>query len=399
MLSMEEDYIDNEYYTINRQFFRLIGLCQKTSSKNIILICFINFMLAFALFEQMNFLFMSEKKLILIAKLLETTMPTLCYGSCYCNLLLNDRVMKKIFSRIKSDWDDLANKPEIVILKKYAEISRLCTIVMSISFYLYIVFLIFPSLLSVFRYVIGSISETELILPIRVDAIMNNRILYYIGFIIESIIILIAGNVGIANYSMFIVVIQHACALLTIVNWRVIEIFVKNQQNFYYSTNRSELIEEREKIIHIIKFYNNAIEFIDLLKSFYETIHLLEELFGFVIILVDYFYLFQIISLTLNLTEGLTKLFFIVGTLFTIYAYFYLAQNLINHNVDVFTIFCQIPFYSLSLKTQNLLLFLIMRSMRPCSLSVRGAIVVSHDMFATIMRNSFSFAMVLYSLQ
>ncbi|XP_035733479.1 uncharacterized protein LOC118446652 [Vespa mandarinia] len=312
MISKEEDYFDNEYYKINLQFFRLIGLCQKTSSKNIIHICFINFILAFALFEQ----------------------------------------MKKILFRIKSDWDDLANKPELVILKKYAEISRLCTLTIAISFYLYIVFLIFPSLLSVCRYVSGSINETELILPVRVDSIMNNRMLYYIWLIIEYIIILNVGNVGIANYSMFIVVIQHACALLTIVR------------------------------------------FIDLFKSFYEAIHLLEEFFGFIIIL-----LFQIISLTFNLTEGLTKFFFIVGTLLIMYAYFYLAQNLINHNVNVFTIFCQIPFYSLSLKTQNLLLVLIMRSMRPCNLSLMGAIAVSNDLFATFMSKSFSFAMVLYSLQ
>lgn len=38
--------------------------------------------------------------------------------------------MKKILCRIKCDWDDLANKPELVILKKYACISRICTIVM-----------------------------------------------------------------------------------------------------------------------------------------------------------------------------------------------------------------------------------------------------------------------------
>ncbi|KAL2734625.1 uncharacterized protein V1477_013802, partial [Vespula maculifrons] len=43
---------------------------------------------------------------------------------------------------------------------------------------------------------------------------------------------------------------------------------------------------------------------------------------------------------------------------------------------------CQIPFYSLSLKTQKLLFLLIMNSMRKCSLSLMGAIVVSHDLFA-----------------
>ncbi|XP_047370009.1 uncharacterized protein LOC124957216 [Vespa velutina] len=352
MLSKEEDYIKNEYYTMNFQFFRLIGLSQKTSSKNIIHICFINFMLTFGIFEQIHFLIISEKKIVLIAKLLETTVPAFCFASCYWNLLLNYGFMKKILYRIKSDWDDLANKPELMILKKYAEISKLCTLTIAIFVYLYIVFLISPSFLSAFRYVFGVINETELLLPVSTDYFQKNQMIYYIGLTIEYVIILIAGTVGIANYSMFVVVFQHACALLSIV------------------------------------------QFIDLMKSFYEEIHLLEEFFGFIFIL-----LFQIISFTLNITEGLTKLTYVFGSLSVIYAYFYLAQNLINHNVDVFTIFCQIPFYSLSLKTQNLLLFLIMRSMRPCNLSVKGAIVVSNDLFATLMRKTFSFAMVFYSLQ
>ncbi|XP_047370011.1 uncharacterized protein LOC124957217 [Vespa velutina] len=278
MFSKEEDYINNEYYSMNLQFFRLIGLCQKTTSKNIIHISLINFILSFALFEQIHFLIISEKKILVIVKLLETTLSEFCFASCYWNLLLNYGFMKKILYRIKSDWDDLANKPELMILKKYAEVSKLSTLTIAIFFFLYIVFLISPPFLSAFRYVFGVINETELILPVPADYFMKNRMFYYIGLTIEYVIILIASTVGIANYSMFIVVVQHACALLSIVH-------------------------------------------------------------------------------------------------------------------------CQIPFYSLSLETQNLLLFLIMRSMKPCNLSVKGAIVVSNDLFATIMRKSFSFAMVLYSLQ
>lgn len=36
--------------------------------------------------------------------------------------------MKKMLYRIKHDWDELANKPELIILKKYAYVSRLCTV-------------------------------------------------------------------------------------------------------------------------------------------------------------------------------------------------------------------------------------------------------------------------------
>ncbi|XP_047370331.1 uncharacterized protein LOC124957379 [Vespa velutina] len=307
--------------------------------------------------------------------------------------------MKKILCRIKYDWDVLTNKSEILILKKYAEISRLCTIIIAIWFYLYITFLIFPSFLTVFQYVFGIISETELLLPIHADYFLKNLMIYFTTLTLEYIIILIACTVGIANYSMFIAVIQHACALFSIVQWRVKQRFEKRSHNSYYVNVESELLKEKEWIVTVIEFYKHAIEFVDLLKSFYELIHLFEELLWFIFILVDYFYLFQIFTWTLNWTDIISKLLYIIGSLFVIFVYSYLSQQLIDHNVNVSIIFCEIPFYSLSLKTQKLLPLLIMKSMRQCSLSLTSAIVVSHDLLATSIKKSFSFAAVLFNLQ
>ncbi|XP_035733473.1 uncharacterized protein LOC118446647 [Vespa mandarinia] len=385
MLSKEEDYIDNEYYTMNRHFFRLIGLWQgQTSSKNIIYIYFINLILTFASIGQIQRLFTSERNLMSIAKLLETLLPTLCFSCCYCNLLLNDRVMKKILFRIKSDWDDLADKPELMIVKKYAEISRICTIIIAVCFYIYIVFLIFPSLLSVFRYVSGDISETELILPIRADYFLKNLMVYYIGLIIEYVIIIVTCTVGIANYSMFIAIVQHACALFSIVQWRVKHKYEKLPHNSYYINVESELTEENGWIVHLIKFYKRAIEFVDLLKSFYESVQIIAALLSFTFVLVDYIYLFEVFSFTHNRIEGIAKLLYVVGSIFVIYVYTYVAQNLMDHNANVFLIFCQFPFYSLSLRNQKLLLFLTMYSMKLCGISLMGAVFISHELFATV---------------
>nr|KAF7387696.1 hypothetical protein H0235_018418 [Vespula pensylvanica] len=173
--------------------------------------------------------------------------------------------MKKILYRIKCDWEDLMKKPELVILKKYADISRLCTIVIAISFYLYSAFLIFPSFLSIFQYIFGFISESELILilPLSLHYFQTNLMHYYVGICIEYAIIVIVTTIGIANYSMFVASIQHACALFKIID-------------------------------------------------------------------------------------------------------------------------CRIPFYSISVKAQKMLLFLIMSSMRLCNLSMMGVKEISHDMFATV---------------
>ncbi|KAL2734622.1 hypothetical protein V1477_013799 [Vespula maculifrons] len=170
--------------------------------------------------------------------------------------------MKKIRYRIKCDWHVLQNKPELEILKKYADVSRRCTIIIAISFYLYVAFLIFPSVLCIFRYIFGTMSTTELILPFHVEYFMKNQMKYYFALFTEYVIIIIICTVGIANYSMFIAVIQHACALFLIMEWKVNERFKKPPQNFYYASSNDELVEEKEWIIGIIELYNNAIEFV-----------------------------------------------------------------------------------------------------------------------------------------
>ncbi|XP_047370000.1 uncharacterized protein LOC124957207 [Vespa velutina] len=201
---------------------------------------------------------------------------------------------------------------------------------------------------------------------------------------------------GIANYSMFVAIIQHTCALFNIIEWRVYDRFKKYSHNFHYVDHYTDLVEETEWLIGIVKYRNSIIEFVNLIRSFYETVYLFEVLLASIVIMIDYFY---ILSFNLNGTEGLTNICYVIGSLFVIYIYYYLGQKLIDHSENVFKAFCQIPFYSLSAKTKKILLFLIMSSMRISYLSLAGVKEVSNDLFASLMRSSFSIAMVFYNLQ
>ncbi|XP_047370210.1 uncharacterized protein LOC124957311 [Vespa velutina] len=307
--------------------------------------------------------------------------------------------MKRILHRIHCDWKKLANKQELLILKEYATISRMCTIGNIISFYLYIGFLIFPSLQCFIQYIFGGVSYNELIFPVRFDHFMKNRVGYYLGLWIQYAVIIILCTIAIANYTMFIAVILHACALFNVVVWRINERFKDNRYNFYCNHENDNLLEENEWIVDIIEFNKSVIEFVDLIKLFYEATNPFEAFLGMFIIMIDYFYLFQLLSSTVNKTDCLTKLLYVIGSMFVIFAYLHLGQKLIDHNNYLFATLCEIPFYSLSLKTQKTILFLIMRSMMVCNLSWKGAVVVSHNLFTVFIQKSLSFAMVLYNLQ
>ncbi|XP_047369994.1 uncharacterized protein LOC124957202 [Vespa velutina] len=386
MIFKEEDFVNNEYYVYNRLLFRLLGLWEyQTSYTKLIYVCYINISIIIGLSEEIYILFTLERKIASYAKLLEIILPSLCHGSCYYNLLRNGVIMKNILYRIKCDWNHVTNQTELKILKNNAHLSKKLTIVIAICYYLYIAFLMIPSCLSNIQYFFGAINKTELMLPVRFEFYMKSQIHYYFQLSLQYQNIIIFCTVGVAYYSMFVAMIQHACALFNIVEFRINERFKREPNYFCYANSNAEFAKEKEWLVDIIIFHNNANQFVNLIKLFYEKTNLLEMLFLSIFIMLDYFHMFQILSFNISKTEGLRNICYIVVSLIVVYTYFFFGQKLIDHNKNVFVTLCQVPFYLLSLKTQKMLLFLTMKSMRVCNFSVQGVNDVSYDMFASVI--------------
>ncbi|XP_047370025.1 uncharacterized protein LOC124957231 [Vespa velutina] len=336
-------------------------------------------------------LFTSEMKIDPITKILETTLPTLCFTLCYYNLLSKVTVIKRLLLHIKTDWNSMTSKPELTILKKYANRSRQCTIIIAIAFYLYIGILIFPSVIRVILYIFGELHVTELVLPISINYFLKNQEYLYFVLFIEYATLIVLSTIGIAHFSIFVSLVQHSCALFNIVAWKIEDEYKKNSHNFYHGGNYDK---EYKSIIDIIEYYDNAIYFVDLIKLYHGRIYLSEIFFALFFITVNYIYLFQILSFTVNVSDVLQKVNYIFGSMFVIYVYSYLGQKLINHHTEIYIKLCQIPFYLLSLKTQKMLLLLIMKSMMPCNLSIKRVIVLSHYLFATDKKHPSIFLVV-----
>ncbi|XP_046822129.1 uncharacterized protein LOC124425621 [Vespa crabro] len=141
---------------------------------------------------------------------------------------------------------------------------------------------------------------------------------------------------------------------------------------------------EYDWIITIIRNYEKAIRFVDLIKFVFGSTYLIEITLGLFFIIIDYLYIFALKS---TISEIIPDCIYILSSLLLIYVYCYSGQMLINYNSAVFTKCCQVPFYVLSIKTQKILLILLLQIMRPCNFSIRRIIIASHELFAKAFRN------------
>nr|XP_050868536.1 uncharacterized protein LOC127072280 [Vespula vulgaris] len=177
--------------------------------------------------------------------------------------------MKKILRHIKCDWDNLAHKPELIILKEYANRTRTYTLIIAIAFYLYIISLIFPSVLRIFLYYFDEANETVLTLPVCLDNFMKGQINHYLALLFECVFLFIMSTIGIAHYSIFVLITQHTCALFNVVASKIEKRFKSNPHKFNHASNRSKLAQEYEWLVDIIESYDNAIEFVSNLISLF----------------------------------------------------------------------------------------------------------------------------------
>ncbi|KAF7379274.1 hypothetical protein HZH68_017119 [Vespula germanica] len=214
-----DEYSINKYYTYNFRFLKLIGIWRyDVSPKQLIYICALNFMITVGSLSQIYLLLASELKVVPIIKLMETTLPSLCFAMCYYNILVNTTTVRN------------SNISFCIISDK-----NVCYRSLNVA------------------------NETKLVLPVCLDNILKNQKNYYWAFFFECAFIFIIGTIGIAHYSMFVLIVQHACALFNIVASRIEDGFKSNPLNLN-DANHSIFAQEYEWLVDIIKLYDNAVE-------------------------------------------------------------------------------------------------------------------------------------------
>ncbi|XP_047361027.1 uncharacterized protein LOC124953545 [Vespa velutina] len=378
------NFFEQHFLLSNRLVQLVLGLRPYQNwNGQLITLCIITIFLFPGIFYQLYQLFISNLTLQTI-KELQKTIPSIIMFIAYSISCLSFKTIKLIIIHFKLDYEELFDEEELNIMKEYTRETKLYAYSVIVFFNLYGISIIFSSILNVFLYLFDILEDNQLTLINPVNNVSNASALFFsllIYQIISSFIFLIVGSVF---YSTYLVFIQHACCQFSVIILKIRQPFKKNQKCMENTWNDKSAREEWDWIIDIIKRYRKVSEYIDLINRVSKINYLIAIFFAMILIAFDFIFLFHLYRESLNVIEIMESSFYITASVFTTYINFYIGQKLLNYNDAAFDELCNIPFYMLSINTQKLLLFMIVRSGKPCVLSIGDMFVSSHEVFIGI---------------
>ncbi|KAF3054248.1 Odorant receptor 275 [Nylanderia fulva] len=306
---------------------------------------------------------------------------------------INIEVIKYLLEQLQNIYNKLTDENEISIMQEYSNYAKRYTIALTLLFIcvapVSIIYSFWPYLYNI----ILSINEPQShprLLILTEHFIDEKKYVYLI--LLHAYAALFLGTITlIATGTLFIVYIQHACGMFRIVSYRIEQAMAVNTLRKKKLQNKNSIYK---KLIHAVYMHREAMRFADSSVSKFKVMFVMLIIAG-------------IMSASLSAFRALTmdsdfeKLFipFIIILINFLYAVIgnYMAQEVMDHNNDVFVTVYNIKWYTASLKIQKMILFLLQRGTKVFNLNIAGLFVGSLEGAATLLSTAISYFTVLYS--
>ncbi|XP_029175696.1 uncharacterized protein LOC114944108 [Nylanderia fulva] len=182
--------------------------------------------------------------------------------------------------------------------------------------------------------------------------------------------------------------------MFRIVSYRIEQAMAVNTLRKKKLQNKNSIYK---KLIHAVYMHREAMRFADSSVSKFKVMFVMLIIAGIMSASLSAFRIFQ----ALTMDSDFEKLFipFIIILINFLYAVIgnYMAQEVMDHNNDVFVTVYNIKWYTASLKIQKMILFLLQRGTKVFNLNIAGLFVGSLEGAATLLSTAISYFTVLYS--
>ncbi|KAL6441746.1 hypothetical protein ACFW04_003682 [Cataglyphis niger] len=388
-------FYDNRYYYLNKKFLSIVGQWpfQSRLESNVMLAITLLFICSMTALEFLS-LITRITNLSIVMENISPLLINILIIMKLINSLCNKYKMKDLLERIEETWERTQIGPENEILRSFAKQSRTLTIQYAFAIYsVWIFYTIIPivvreihSLLPTNRtYTTKYFFRLEHL--VDVDKYFNLLMLY--GIISVFYIV----SVPIAVDSMFVLCIQHTCALFESIKYKIQRI-----RGSDFVTLKPNIMDDKayNVIIDCIKSYKRALKFSDLLSSTYETSFFF--LLGNTVVALS-FNAAELIMIDIQLDDISRIISANIALLLHTFYLSLMSQRLIDRSSGLQEAIYSCEWHKISLRSRQLLIFTLMRVIKPCQIKAGKIYVMSMENFNSILRVSASYFTVLTSMQ
>ncbi|XP_024890167.1 uncharacterized protein LOC112466341 isoform X1 [Temnothorax curvispinosus] len=391
--------INSLHIGLNRFLLLTFGLWPYQQSKLVQfqLVLFLSILATFILFQLTTFL-TSQCTPDLLINVLSSALFFITFVIKYILFSINFEVIKCLLEQLQHIRNELTDKNEINIMKEYASdakrytaIFTLCVILLAFALLLY------PIWPRIFDILLPMNETRPHISPLFVtEYFVDQEKYFYLIILHANTAFTIGVGVMLATGTMFIVYIQYACGMFRIASYRVkqaitIEILQKN------SLKNENLIYKG--LVYAVDMHRKAIKFSESTISRFKVMFFLLIVVGVICASLNFFRIFQVASLSCDVKELSLRLIFVIIHFCYMFVGNYLAQEITNHNNDVFATVYNVQWYVTPLQIQKMILFLLQRGTKAFTMNIAGLFVGSLEGAATLLSTAVSYFTILHSTQ
>ncbi|KAL2724371.1 odorant receptor 22c-like [Vespula squamosa] len=355
---------------------------------------FVNLCIVTLILIQIFALISSANELDTIIEIMTYLLPLLGMDTPYFAVYLNIEKTLYFYNHSITDWKKLESEEERNIFRKYVKDNTNYVIILSVGYGL-----IFISLKPIYLDIVSPLNVTrprQAIIPVEFLFIDKDEY-FYLTFFIIFITGFVSGFATVTSLNLLFYGVQHGCALFEYVGYKLEHLIDENE--FNQEIPISKIYEKiHQRIINNVNLHKRAFEYVDILNSICGHFFFIAILFEVLIIGVDFFKL----KTTRNSNKSNEQLFLLIcyipSNVFVVYITCNMGQKILDTSTDVLEKARMVPWYLLSPKMQKEGILIMIRSMKPCYLTIGKMFVSSHQLFTSIVRTAMSYATMVHSI-
>ncbi|XP_039311497.1 uncharacterized protein LOC105198337 isoform X1 [Solenopsis invicta] len=392
--------VDSLHVGLNRFLLLTIGLWPYQQSKLVrlqVILC-IGILTSFVLVQLTVFVTLKCTPDLLI-NVLSSALFYIIFAIKYISFSINNDIVKYLLEQLQHICNELTDDNEINIIKKYRSYAKRYTLLLLLLIYISCIFVLtayslFPHILNILFLTNASGHYS---LPFMTEYFIDQEKHFYLILCHANAATGIGTTVILGTGTMFIFYQQHACGMFQIASYRI-------KQAITFDTLRKNSLEKENLIykglICAVDMHRKAMNFSDLIISRFKVMFSLLIIAGVISMTLNMFRIFQMVSFGYNgdITQLLTPILYAMILLVYIMTANYFAQEIIDHNNNLFVTVYKVQWYIAPLHIQKLILFLLQRGTKAFNMNIAGLFVGSLQGAATLISTILSYFTVLHSV-